>query len=168
MTKSNPSFSNHLNKEPLIKFLMISIGIYMIYGFYGTRDEDTLAKENTITITSQEIDIMAFMWEQPYNKKPTDEELQKLITTKVKETVLYEVAKKIGLNKDDVVIKRRVVLQYRNLIEGLISPLDPTEEELTAYFQENMEAYVPDVLIHRITDSSHHCITVTPYHRITT
>ena len=70
MTKSNPSFSNRLNKEPLIKFLMISIGIYMIYGLYGTRDEDTLAKENTITITSQEIDIMAFMWEQRYNRKP--------------------------------------------------------------------------------------------------
>ncbi len=138
---------SRLKKEPLIKFLIISIGIYIAYGFYGTRDEDTIAKDNTITITSQEIDIMAFMWEQRYNKKPTDDELQKLISTRVKETVLYEEAKKMGLDKDDVVIKRRVVLQFRNLIEGLINPPTPTEEELTTYFHQNTEHYIPDEVI---------------------
>lgn len=147
MTKPKLSFYHRLNKEPLIKFLIISIVIYMVYGFYGTRDEDTLARDNTIIITSQEIDIMAFMWQQRYNREPTNEELQKLITTRVKETVLYEEAKKMGLDKDDVVIKRRVVLQYRNLIEGLISPPDPTEEELTAYFEENINEYIPDEVI---------------------
>ena len=93
------------------------------------------------------IDIMAFMWEQRYNKKPTDDELQKLISTRVKETVLYEEAKKMGLDKDDVVIKRRVVLQFRNLIEGLINPPIPTEEELTTYFQKNTDQYIPDEVI---------------------
>ena len=147
MSKPKQSFSNRLKKEPLFKFLIISIGIYIVYGFYGIRDEDTLAKDNTVIITTQEIDIMAFMWEQRYNKKPTEEELQKLISTRVKETVLYEEAKKMGLDKDDVVIKRRVVLQFRNLIEGLINPLNPAEEELTTYFQENIDHYISDEVI---------------------
>jgi peptidyl-prolyl cis-trans isomerase C len=147
MTKPKHSFYNRLKKEPLIKFLIISVVIYVTYGFFGTRDAETLAKDNTITITSQEIDIMAFMWEQKFNRKPTKEELQKLIDTRVKETVLYEEAKKMGLDKDDVVIKRRVVLQYRNLVKGLLIPPDPNEEELTLYFQENIDAYIPEEMI---------------------
>ena len=144
--KSKNTFSK-LKSEPLLKFLIISIGIYMLYGFYGTRDADALAAENTITITAQEINMMAFGFQQRLNRKPTAEELQKLIDTRVKETVLYEEAKKMGLDKDDVVITRRVVLQYRNLVEGLLVPPDPNEEELNAYYQEHIEAYIPDELI---------------------
>ena len=136
-----------LKKEPLIKFLIMSIAIYIAYGFFGTRDAETLAKENTITITSQEIEMMAFGWQQRYNRKPSKEELQKLIDKRIKETVLYEEAKKMDLDKDDVVIKRRVVLQYRNLVEGLLIPPDPTEEELTAYFQKNIDAYIPEEVL---------------------
>ena len=144
--KSKNTFSK-LKSEPLLKFLIISIGIYMLYGFYGTRDADALAAENTITITAQEINMMAFGFQQRLNRKPTAEELQKLIDTRVKETVLYEEAKKMGLDKDDVVITRRVVLQYRNLVAGLLVPPDPNEEELNAYYQEHIEAYIPDELI---------------------
>ena len=147
MSKPNQSFYHRLKKEPLIKFLVMSVVIYMIYGFFGTRDAETLAKENTIIITSQEIDRLAFGWQQRYNRKPTKEELQKLIDKRIKETVLYEEAKKMGLDKDDVVIKRRVVLQYRNLVEGLLIPPDPTEEELTSYFRENIEAYIPEEVL---------------------
>ena len=147
MNQKSKNTYSRLKEEPLLKFLLISIGIYMLYGFYGVKDADTLAKENTITITAQEIDLMAFGWLQRLNRKPTDEELQKLIDTRVKETVLFEEAKKMGLDKDDVVITRRVVLQYRNLVAGLLVPPDPTDEELNAYYQEHIEAYIPDELI---------------------
>ena len=141
--KSKNKFSR-LKEEPLLKFLIISIAIYMAYGFYGVTDQDTLARDNTITITAQEVDMMAFGFQQRLNRKPTDEELQRLIDTRVKETVLYEEAKKMGLDKDDVVITRRVVLQYRNLVEGLLVPPDPPDEELNAYYQEHIDAYIPD------------------------
>jgi len=147
MTQPKENILKRLKKEPLIKFLIMSIAIYIAYGFFGTRDAETLAKDNTITITSQEIDRLTFGWQQRYNREPTKEELQKLIDKRIKETVLYEEAKKMGLDKDDVVIKRRVVLQYRNLVEGLLIPPDPTEEELTVYFQENIDAYVPDEIL---------------------
>jgi hypothetical protein len=144
MNQKTKTTYSRLKEEPLLKFLLISIGIYMLYGFYGVKDADTLAKENTITITTQQIDLMAFGFQQRLNRKPTDEELQKLIDTRVKETVLFEEAKKMGLDKDDVVIIRRVVLQYRNLIQGLLVPPDPTDEELNAYYQENIDVYIPD------------------------
>jgi hypothetical protein len=147
MNQNSQNIFSRLKNEPLLKFLLISIGIYMAYGFYGKADADILARDNTITITAQEIDIMAFGWQQRLNRKPTDEELQKLIDKRVRETVLYEEAKKMGLDKDDVVITRRVVLQYRNLVEGILIPPDPTEEELNAYYLENTEAYIPDELI---------------------
>lgn len=138
---------SRLKKEPLIKFLIISVLIYVTYSFYGRRDAETLAKENSITITANEIAIMEFGWQQRYNRNPTAEELQKLIDTRVKETVLYAEAKKMGLDKDDVVLKRRVVLQFRNLIAGLINAPEPTKEELSIYFKKNIEVYVPDEVI---------------------
>ena len=147
MNQKSQSIFFRLRKEPLIKFLIISIGIYMAYGFYGKVDADILASDNTVTITAREINMMAFGWQQRYNREPTEEELQRLIDTRVRETVLYEEAKKMGLDKDDVVIKRRVVLQYRNLIEGLIIPPDPTAEELSTYYQENIAAYIPDEVL---------------------
>ena len=147
MNQKSQSIFFRLRKEPLIKFLIISIGIYMLYGFYGKVDADILASDNTVTITARETDMMAFGWQQRYNREPTEEELQRLIDTRVKETVLYEEAKKMGLDKDDVVITRRVVLQYRNLIEGIIIPPDPTDEELNTYYQENIAVYIPDEVL---------------------
>lgn len=144
MNQKSQNIFSRLKMEPLLKFLIISIGIYMLYGFYGKVDADILASDNTIIITAGEIDLMAFGWQQRLNREPTAEELQKLIDTRVRETVLYEEAKKMGLEKDDVVITRRVVLQYRNLVESLLIPPDPTEEELSTYYQENIEAYTPD------------------------
>ena len=147
MNKKSQNIFSRLKNEPLLKFLLISIGIYMAYGFYGKADADILARDNTITITAREVDMMAFGWQQRLNRKPTAEELQKLTDTRVRETVLYEEAKKMGLDKDDVVITRRVVLQYRNLVEGILIPPDPTEEELNDYYRENTKAYIPDELI---------------------
>ncbi len=136
-----------LKDEPLLKFLIISIVIYMAYGFYGKADKDIIAKENTVTITEQQIDKMVFGWKQRMNREPSAEELQKLVDVRVKETVLFEEAKKMGLDVGDVVLTRRVVLLYRNLVEGLIVPPAPTDQALEAYFQAHLNAYLPDELI---------------------
>lgn len=147
MNQKSKNIFSQLKKEPLFKFLLISIAIYMAYGFYGVTDNETLAEKNTVTITKEEIGIMTYGFHQRLNREPTDEERQKLIDKRVREEVLFAEAKKMGIDKDDVVIKRRVVLQYRNLVEGLLLPPDPSDEKLDAYFQDHIDRYIPDELI---------------------
>jgi hypothetical protein len=147
MNHKSKTFFSRIKKEPLFKFLLISIAIYVAYGFYGVTDDDTLAKENTVTITKEEIGMMTFGFQQRLNRVPTNEERQILIDKRIREEALYAEAKKMGIDKGDVVIIRRVVLQYRNLVEGLLVPPDPDDEILDAYFQEHIDEYIPDELI---------------------
>lgn len=137
----------NLKKEPLLKFFFISITIYLVYGLFGVADEELINKDNTVIISANEINTMAMGWQLRYNREPTNEELQKLIDIRVKESVLYKEAIKMGLDKGDVVIKRRVVLQYRNLIKGLIVPVQPNEEQLENYYKQHAENYLSDDVI---------------------
>ncbi|MGI9455128.1 MAG: peptidyl-prolyl cis-trans isomerase, partial [Aeoliella sp.] len=133
-------------REPLLHFVLIGAAIYLLFGLLGQSDH-AAEDENTIVVTEGEVNWLAQMWQKKWNRPPSDVEMLGLVRDHLRETVLYREAVAMGLDKDDVIIRRRMAQKLEFLAQDLIQPEEPTEEKLQAYFEENIERYqIPPLL----------------------
>jgi len=128
-----------LLREPLVHFMFIGAIIYALYGLFA----EPAAEENdkTIVVTAGELAWMQTSWQKRWNRPPTAKEFDGLIQQYIKETVLYREALTMGLNKHDMVIRRRLAQKLEFLARDLVALTPPTEEELKAYFDEHLSSY---------------------------
>jgi hypothetical protein len=59
----------------------------------------------------------------------------------VREEILYREALAVGLDRNDLVVRRRMVQKMELLTQDLASLADPTDDELRAFFAENVDDY---------------------------
>jgi len=133
-----------LLREPLVHFMFIGAVIYLLYGVFAEpvpEDDD-----KTIVVSAGEIEWMQTAWQKRWNRPPTAAEFDGLIQQYIKETVLYREALTMGLNKHDMVIRRRLAQKLEFLAKDLVALTPPTEEELQAYFSEHQDRYQEPVL----------------------
>jgi hypothetical protein len=129
-------------KEPLLHFILAGAAIYVLFGFFGkSESDDAIEEENTIVVTEGEINWLAEMWQKKWNRPPSDAEMLGLVRDHLRQTVLYREAVSMGLDKDDVIIRRRMAQKLEFLAQDLIQPEPPSEEELRSFFKENTERY---------------------------
>ena len=126
----------------MLHFLLAGAGIYLLFGLFGNPDSDEdVTDQNTIVITKGEVDWLAETWQSRWNRPPTQPELDGLVKQYLRETVLYREALSMGLDKDDTIIRRRLAQKLEFLAKDLIQPEVPTEEQLKAYFAEDIQEY---------------------------
>jgi peptidyl-prolyl cis-trans isomerase C len=76
-------------------------------------------------------------WAAKWQRAPTSAELQDLVADKVREEVLYREALAMGLEQDDVIVKRRLAQKLEFLTEDVAAIRDPTAAELQAWYTAN-------------------------------
>jgi peptidyl-prolyl cis-trans isomerase C len=137
-----------LVREPLLHFMLAGAAIYLLFGLFGQMDsDDPVVQENTIVVTEGEMNWLAEMWRKKWNRPPSREEMVGLVRNHLRESVLYREAVAMGLDKDDVIIRRRMAQKLEFLSQDLIQPKPATDEELQSYFQEHLEQYqLPSLL----------------------
>ena len=143
MTSAEPSrgFLGRLIREPLVHFLLLGACIYLAYAIQGEPVVDEEAQDRTVVVSTGQITWMLESWEKRWQRPPTQAELDGMISEYAKETILYREALAMGLDKDDIIIRRRLSQKLSFMFEDLLQPKPPTDEELQAYFQENIDAY---------------------------
>ena len=132
-----------LLREPLVHFLLASAGIYALYvGVAGNADGED---EQTIIVSAAEIDALTEQWTSIWQRPPTSEELASIIQGSVRTQVLYREALAMGLEQGDIVVERRLAQRLEALAKSVLAPADPSEDELRAWFDENIEQFTqPD------------------------
>jgi len=133
-----------LLREPLVHFMFIGAVIYLLYGVFAEPVPE--ADDKTIVVTAGEIEWMQTAWQKRWNRPPTEAEFDGLIQQYIKETVLYREALTMGLNKHDMVIRRRLAQKLEFLAKDLVALTPPTDEELQTYFSEHQDRYQEPVL----------------------
>ncbi|GMR21606.1 MAG: peptidylprolyl isomerase [Gammaproteobacteria bacterium] len=110
-----------------------------MYGVFA--EPATEEADKTIIVSAGEIEWMQTAWQKRWNRPPTDAEFDGLIQQYIKETVLYREALTMGLNKHDMVIRRRLAQKLEFLARDLVALIPATNEELQVYFDEHRERY---------------------------
>ena len=126
-------------KEPLVLFILLGAALTLVYSVAsGAFAAD---ESKTVAMDAAEIEILAANWERQWQRPPTEAELRGLVDARVREEVLYRAAQSMGLDRNDIVVRRRMVQKMELLSQDLATITDPPEADLRAFFEENREDY---------------------------
>ena len=141
-------FRNRIRRfsgEPLLHFFIIGALIYATYAYIGRQAVEDDAKR--ITVTAGEISWLEGVWKKRWNRGPTQKELQGIVRQLLRERILAREARAMGLDKDDIVIRRRLKQKLEYLSQDLLSGVTPSDEQLAAFFAKIGKAYEKPALL---------------------
>ena len=118
-------------------FFIIGFTLYLIDVALNNYDD----KE--IYISDQEIISLVTAWKSKVGRNPNDDEITRIINNLVEEEILYREALKLGLDKEDRIIKRRLAQKISFLKQESI-PDSPSNQDLIEYFNKNNDKYFID------------------------
>jgi len=100
--------------------------------------------KNEITVTEGHIQALALSFQKTRQRPPGKEELDKLVERYVREEVFYREAMAMGLDRDDGIVRKRMVQKLEFISEDLAGLEKPDQETLQAYLDANVETYRQD------------------------
>ena len=122
-----------LLREPLLQFLALGAMLFALYGVAGKRNAEAPDK---IVVSASRIATLGDGFARTWRRSPSEQELQGLIEDYIRDEVFYREGRAAGLDRDDVVIRRRVRQKMEFLAEDMSVP-EPSDEQLAAYLAAN-------------------------------
>jgi hypothetical protein len=126
-----------LLREPLLQFLALGAVLFALYGLVGKRSAEAPEK---IVVSASRIANLGDGFARTWQRPPSEQELQGLIEDYVRDEVFYREGRAAGLDRDDVIIRRRVRQKLEFLAETMSAP-EPTDAQLSAYLTSNPERF---------------------------
>ena len=133
-----------LIREPLVHFLAIAT---VLFGIGILRGEGTGPATNRIAITPGTVERLLQGFRLTWQRPPTENEFRGLVEDYLKEEVLYREALEMGLDRNDQIIRRRMRQKLEFLTADLVESFEPTEDELQAHLDENVDLYKQEVKV---------------------
>jgi hypothetical protein len=126
--------------EPLIHFLIAGVLIFAVYN--AVDGEAVESSPNAIVIGDAEMQFLRAQFEKLWGRPPADQELPPLVREFIREEVLYREGMAMGLDQDDVIVRRRIGQNMEFLIGDLAVPAEPDDETLAKYLEANRDKYL--------------------------
>jgi hypothetical protein len=127
-----------LLKEPLLHFLVLGAAIFAVYHWLPKRNN---SEPGNIVITQGEIEYLATVFTRSWQRPPTEEELAGLVRDRVREEVYCREAMALGLDSDDVVIRRRLRQKMEFVSDDIAAQAEPSDADLNAYLQAHPDSF---------------------------
>ena len=128
-------------REPLLHFLIAGLAIF---GFSAWRGEAVDPASRTIMINAEQVENLTTRWAQTWQRPPTGAEIDGMIRDYIKEEVYYREAKRLGLDDDDAIIRRRLRSKMEFLAGAEIENAAPSDATLQAWLDKNPAKYAAD------------------------
>ena len=127
-------------REPLLHFLIA--GALIFAGYSAMVDPKTTEGAYTIRIGETEMQFLRAQYEKLWGRPPADHEVTPLVQEFIREEVLYREGVAMGLDQDDIIVRRRIGQKMEFLIGDLAVPAEPDDETLAEYLEANRDKYV--------------------------
>ena len=140
-----------LLRDPLLHFVVLGIGLFLLYQVSDQQaDDDEILIDRDALLRHLQYQSVAFDRAQfeLFLDDMSARETADLIVEAAREEILYREALAMGLDRDDYIIRSRLVQKLRYLAEGFAGDADVlSEEDIEAYFEANRDNYVFDPFI---------------------
>lgn len=130
-------------REPLGHFL---VGGALVFVFFAWRGEQVDPESRRIVITKDAVGQLAAQFEQTMQRQPTPPEMDGLIRDEIREEVYYREAKRLGLDADDVIIRRRLHSKMEYLARAEAEAAVPDDATLQTWLDNNAARYASSAL----------------------
>jgi hypothetical protein len=128
-------------QEPLLHFLVLGGFIFL---FYAAVNNGFTEEEKKIIISQAKIDQLTYIWQKKHMRKPTKEERQKMIDGEIYAEVMSREAVKLGLDKEDGIIRRRLVQKMSFVSANFSALLEPSDTELKKYLESHQQEFMSE------------------------
>jgi parvulin-like peptidyl-prolyl isomerase len=130
--------------EPFFQFLILGALLYVLVSFIQKqRDNDS----REIIMDNDRVNLMIENYATQTGQLPTKQQVDALINDYIKEEINYREAKKMGLDKDDEIIRRRLSQKYEFLHADLEETDSPKEEQLKEFYKNNPSLFSSDARV---------------------
>ena len=124
-------------QEPLIHFLLIGALIFVAYDQFAGKG----SQPGEIFISRGQQENLLNTFGRTWQRPPTPQEFQGLLQDHIRQEIAYRESQVMGLDQDDIVIRRRLRQKLELLAEDIASLAAPTEQELQSYLEENPDDF---------------------------
>jgi peptidyl-prolyl cis-trans isomerase C len=131
-------------REPLVHFLIAGIAIF---AFYVWRGDAVDADDRQIIVGETQVQRLANIWSQTWQRSPSAQELDGLIRDYIKEEVYYREAIRLGLDEDDAIVRKRLRAKMEFLSSAEAETMVPSDAVLQAWLDRYPARYAADPLI---------------------
>ena len=128
----------HFLKEPLVHFLLLGVGLFVAYSVVSDQDQRS---ESAIVVSAGKIEPLSAIFSRTWQRPPTHEELEGLIQEFVHDEAAYRDGVAAGLDRDDVIIRRRIRQKLEFIAEDLTGQAAASDEELAAYLASHPDEF---------------------------
>src|SRR6187431_2480852 len=129
--------------EPMLHFLLIGIALFAAYQWMAPVDSDG----RRIVITQGVLNDLVTQHVAAKGREPSPTELNHLVELYVRDEILYREGVKLGIDRDDLVVKRRVRQKIELIAEEEASTQAPTDADLSAYLAANQGRFVQPAIL---------------------
>ena len=129
--------------EPMVHFLLIGIVLFVAYRWMTPGE----SARGDIAITQGVVDDLVTQHVAARGREPSATELAHLIESYVHDEILYREGVRLGLDRDDIVVKRRVRQKIEIIAEENAPTRAPTDADLSAYLAANQARFLQPALL---------------------
>ena len=126
-------------REPLLHFLLIGFALFLYYDLVGSGDSEAPAVKRII-VSSGHVEQLMANFERTWSRPPTEQELDAMVDSHVREEVFYREAMAMGLDQNDPMVRRRMRMKLEFMLEDL-SGQDASDEMLSDFLQRNSDSF---------------------------
>lgn len=132
-----------LLREPLVHFLLAGLVVFL---FSAWRGEEIDPASRTIIIDEEQVSRLVASWQQTWQRPPTQAEIDSLIRDHIKSEVYYREAKRLGLDEEDTVIRRRLRAKMEFLASAQVENAPADAATLQKWLDRNPARYAANAV----------------------
>jgi parvulin-like peptidyl-prolyl isomerase len=123
-------------REPFVHFLLLGATL-----FAASETVEHFATQYRVVVTPERVARLADTYRQQFGQEPSATQLKTLVDNYIKEEIEYRESTALGLDRDDEIVRRRLVQKYEFLQQDLQTLDDPSEQTLKAYYSAHAANY---------------------------
>src|SRR3954447_20340869 len=129
--------------EPMLHFLLIGVALFGAYRWVSPGDSGG----HRIVVTQGVIDDLVTQHVAAKGREPSSTELTSLIESYVRDEIMYREGARLRLDRDDIVVKRRVRQKIEVMAEEDAATQAPSDTDLAAYLAANQARFVQPAIL---------------------
>jgi hypothetical protein len=133
----NSPDSGNWRREPLLHFLLIGAALFALNAWLDQRSTG----HGSIVLSESHVRVLVENFRRTWQRPPSEQELDGLIEEQIRDEVLTREAMRLGLERDDTVIRRRLRQKLEIITEEAAASIAPTEAQLQAYLDAHAEDF---------------------------
>jgi hypothetical protein len=128
-------------REPLVHFLLLG-GLIFAAWSWAVPQETNRPNGDLIVVDQARLDYLETLWKAQWKRDPAPQDVAAIIDRHLRQEVFYREALRMGLDRDDSIIRTRLAQKMEAVASDLSELMQPpTDAQLRAFYAERPDLF---------------------------